>query len=554
MMTGPLSGQDIEGVLNAKPVTYYGNIDINTIYYRSKGIQPRYLPFNYIISGSPVVSLYGIDVPITFVIGKQHSSLMQPFNQFGLSPRYKSVTLHAGYRNISWSPFTLGGHTFLGGGIEVNTGNLRFGAIYGQFNKATALDTTRSLYFSNFAYRRTGLAVKVGYGTEQDFFDFIVVKARDHEGSLREGNQFADSLGITPAANSVFGYNTRLSLWKGRLVFESDAAVSIYTNDIGAPDVNDSTYEKSVRRLARLTDVNTSSEAYGAIQAAIRYKVRNLSVRMIYRYIDPGFRSMGAYWLNNDLENYTIAPSLTLWNNKIRFSGSLGIQRDDLSKTKRAKAKRVIGSANLSADLTDRASLDLSFSNYSISQIVKTIRFADSLKVVQTSTQLSIMPRYVIPGLDKSHVFSLVVNLSQARELNMAREDSLSNDITTENIVFNYQLSLVPQQGSAFISLNHTRLQSDLLRDANRGLTLGGSKAWLENKLHLSASLSYLFNQRNNEKGRILTGSLNGRYNFRRAQAFRLSMYYTDNTPQSPSELYPKFFEMRGEVGYTLTL
>lgn len=553
-MTGRLSGQNVEEMLQAKPFSYSGNVDVNTIFYRSQGIQPRYLPFNYIISGSPILSIYGVDLPITFAVGKQHSGVMQPFNQFGLSPRYKNITLHAGYRNLNWSPFTLGGHTFLGGGVEFTAGKLRFGAIYGRFNKATALDTARSLFLSNFAFRRTGAAVKVGYGTEQDFFDIILVRAKDHGGSLKFGNELADTLGLAPASNTVVGYNTRLSFLKGRLAFESDGAISLYTNDVNAPGLVDSMYESRIRRLRNIADLNTSSEVYGAIQTAIRYKVNNMSVRLIYRYIDPGYKSMGSYWLNNDLENYTIAPALTLLNNKVRFSGSLGLQRDDLSKTKRAKAKKVIGSANLSADFNERASLDLSYSNYSVSQVVKTIRFADSLKVVQTSSQLSVMPRYVIPGVNRSHMFSLIANLSRARELNPARRDSLSNDITTDNIVFNYQLALVPQGASVFASLSNTRMQSELLRDMNRGVTVGGSKAWLQNKLQISGNLGYLFNKRNSERGRIQTGALHGRYNLHRMQALRLSIYYTDNTPETPSEIYPKYYEFRGEVGYTLTL
>lgn len=75
----------------------------------------RYLPFNYVITGAPVLSLYGMQIPVSFVIGRQQSSFTQPFNQFELSPSYKWVTVHAGYRNLTFSPYTLTGACHGGG-------------------------------------------------------------------------------------------------------------------------------------------------------------------------------------------------------------------------------------------------------------------------------------------------------------------------------------------------------------------------------------------------------------------------------------------------------
>src|SRR5687767_2715688 len=111
VLTGRSFAQDVEKMLGAKPVAFSGGLNVTSIFYNAKGIPNRYLPFNYVITGSPVLSIYGFQVPVTFTIGKQQSSFTQPFNQFGLSPTYKWVTLHAGYRNLFFSPYTLAGHT-----------------------------------------------------------------------------------------------------------------------------------------------------------------------------------------------------------------------------------------------------------------------------------------------------------------------------------------------------------------------------------------------------------------------------------------------------------
>jgi hypothetical protein len=550
VLAGNSHAQQVEKMLHSRPVALSGNVNVTSIFYNARGIPSRYLPFNYVISGSPVLSLYGMQIPVSFVIGKQQSNFTQPFNQFGLSPTYKWVTVHAGYRSLVFSPYTLAGHTFLGAGVELNPGKFRFAAIYGQFNKATSLDTAQSLYFSNFSYKRTGMSVRLGYGTENSYLDLIALKAKDIPGSLKISKGMADSSGIAPAENTVAGYSMRLSLWRQHLTLESNGAVSLYTNDINTPLVQDSSFGKDVKSLNKLATVRTGSELYGAVDAAIRYKTKDFSVKLQYRHIDPGYQSMGAYFLNNDLESYTLVPAFMAWKRRLRFSGSFGLQRDDLSKNKRARANKAIGSANLSADISQRLGIDLNYSNYSVNQTVKTIRFADSLKVVQSSSQLSFTPRYMITGVTVSHILVFSANLSTARELNPGREDSANGDIHTYNYLLNYQLNFIPRQASAYISLNHTQLKSPLLTDGNDGVTLGLSKSWLKSRLNLSASGGWLLSKRNDEKGRVITGSLQCRYNFIDRHVFRITAYYTDSRPDHPTPVYPSYSETRAEIGY----
>lgn len=553
-MTAKLQAQDIEHMIKSRPVSFSGSLDVTTAFYNASGIPGRYLPFNYYISGSPVLTVYGMQIPFSFIIGKQQSSYMQPFNQFGLSPSYKWITVHAGYRNLNYSPFTLAGHTFLGAGIELRPGKFRFSAMYGQFNKATPLDTTQSLYFNNFSYKRTGMAASIGLGTDNSFFDLIVLKAKDDPSSIKAGMKgLADSSGISPAENTVTGYNTRISIWKQRLVFESNGALSLYTNDINATAIADSNFDKTTSKLRGITRINSSSALYSAIQASIRYKTKFFSLRLQYMRIDPGFQSMGAYFLNNDLENYTVAPAFTGWKNKLRFSGSLGIQRDNLLNNKRAGSRKVIGSANISADLTTRFGVDLSYSDYSMNQSVKTIRFADSLRLVQSNRQLSFTPRYLITGTSLSHSIMFSANICQAKEVNPTVADSLNGDINTNNYILNYQLSFIQQAASAFISLNHTQMKSNMLTDQNMGVTLGVSKAWQNGKLNLSASGGYLLGRRNDEKSTILNGSLQCRYRFHNRHSLHLSAYYTGNKPDHSSASYPQYSEIRSEAGYSLS-
>src|SRR5690606_23843773 len=146
------------------------------IFYNATGISARREPFTYLLSGSPTVSLYGWSIPFSFTLSQDERSFRQPFNQFGMSPTYKWITLHAGYRNVTFSPYTLAGHTILGGGFEINPGKIRAGFMYGRLNRATVIDTaTQSLV--PYSFSRKGFAARLGYGTAENHFDLNFLHA-----------------------------------------------------------------------------------------------------------------------------------------------------------------------------------------------------------------------------------------------------------------------------------------------------------------------------------------------------------------------------------------
>ena len=92
-------------------------------------------PFVYYISGTLNTSAFGISFPVSYTFSKNNSDFSNPFYRLGASPEYRWAKAHIGYRSISFSKFTLSGHNFLGGGLELNPGIFRFGAVYGRFAK-----------------------------------------------------------------------------------------------------------------------------------------------------------------------------------------------------------------------------------------------------------------------------------------------------------------------------------------------------------------------------------------------------------------------------------
>lgn len=107
-------GQDLANLKNEKPVSVSGSLGGSFLGYSASGIAARRDPFFWQLNGTLNISLYGVDIPLSATFSQLNRRFPQPFNQFGLSPRYKSVTAHLGYRNLEFSPYTLSGNVFLG--------------------------------------------------------------------------------------------------------------------------------------------------------------------------------------------------------------------------------------------------------------------------------------------------------------------------------------------------------------------------------------------------------------------------------------------------------
>lgn len=546
---GNLSAQDLGNLNTDDPIKVSGNLNVRTIFYNANGIENRRRPFSYIINGGPTVSIYDFHIPISFVFSEQERNFRQPFNQIGMSPTYKWVTVHAGYRNITFSPYTMAGHTILGAGVELNPGLLRFGFLYGRLNRATAVDTT-SGSLEPFAFTRRGYALKAGVGKEDRFIDFTMVKAKDDSTSASGDLPFYRPL--TPAENIALGISTRITFLK-KFFWEGEGGISIFTQDINSSIRMDSldVLPRSIQNsLSGLMNINGSTEFYSAFHTSLGYREKHYSFRLQYRRVDPRYQSMGAYFFNNDVENITITPTAVFLKNKVRFNGSLGFQRDNLQNQKQATAKRVIGSANVSSDFTEKLGMDLNFTNFTNSQRSQTILLADSFLIAQTTRNLSITPRYIHTTPTANHVIILSFNRMELMDQNMRTAEN--NNIESNHIFLNYQLSLNEKNTSFTLNLNSTKIQLFNGLNSNEGVTIGIQKRMMERKLMLGWNSSFLNSVQLESKFLILNNGIRGDLMANKMHRVNFLFNHIGNIPQKfEGEIQTKgFTELRGEIGY----
>lgn len=351
----PCPGQDLGSIGSSKPFHASGALGLNQVLYWSDAVDQHREPYTYYATGNLNLSLYGWQVPFSFSVSDQQTHFQQPFNQYSIHPTYKAVTGHFGYTSISYSPYTLNGHLFLGAAVDVIPQQKKWSVqtMYGRLLKAVEPD---SLDPNNEpAFKRMGYALKTRYGDETDHIEFILFHAQDQYGSIH----MYPNMQLAPMENLVTSLGASKQLFRLWLV-KAEVASSALTRDTRLPEQPGSHLQD---RLPLFTP-RLSSSYYTAAKTSIDYRRQSWQAGIGYERIDPGYRTLGAYYFNNDLENITLNASASLIEGKINLTTSAGLQHDNLDGSKISAMHRTVGSVNLNATPTERLNLVASYSNF----------------------------------------------------------------------------------------------------------------------------------------------------------------------------------------------
>ncbi len=539
--------------VNAQDLTHFrtnkssvhGNLSVTGIGYAAQGISPRKDPFSLILSGNVNVNLKGFVLLFSFVYSNRNKDFRQPFNQFGLSPKYKWIKVHLGYRNVSWSKYVLGGHTVFGAGLELNPGIFRFGIMYGRLQRTsnTAVKINNPLTDTISAFNRKMISMKIGVGNRETFFDILFLKAVDDSSSL---DPSAKETGTFPAANIVGGINTKVKISRS-LHFEGEGAYSVYTDNI-----NSVPFPVEFKHFTFPIPVNISTQHYLAARASLIYKSqRGLMFGLNYRRIDPGYKSMGIYFVNSDAENITVSAGFNALKRTLRFKGSLGLERNNLWVSRNATTKKVIGSANLSYNPVRVFGLSVNYSNYSINQTPGRVQIADSIKLYQTNTTLVVMPHFQFRGTGgkANHFINLLYTKMGLNDKNPNTEAITS--FTTSNIMLSYNLSFPANRLSFITSLTYNKVNMAAGTSVNKSASVGISKSFLKNRLNLSLNATFTQSQNSTERFNVITPVFNARYRVGKHHNFRLKFYAVSNHNKTDNS--KTFSEQTGDFSYVFT-
>ena len=542
--------QNLEEIGKEDPVKITGGASLNQIFYTARGIETRRDPYTYYGSGNINFSLYGWNVPLSFSFSNQNTSFQQPFNRYSLHPTYKWITGHFGYTSMSFSPYTVNGHIFLGAGIDVAPeGKWRASALYGRFLKAVEPDSTSENVITP-SFQRMGYGVKISYADAGDFVDLMLFGARDDVNSIQ---YVPEDEGILPEQNLVVSVATGKTLFS-HFLLKAELATSALTRDIRAPENN------HTHLLTRIGyDSRISSSYYNAFKTSFSYQANAYSIGAGYERVDPQYRTLGAYYFNNDLENITLNGTTTILQGKVNIAVNAGTQRDNLDGTKVSTMRRFVGSANIGYAPSQKLNFSASYSSFQTytnirSQFVDINQLTpydnlDTLNFTQISQNATLTAVYMF-GKNEKKRQSLNGNFTFQNAADKQGDVPQNSGMQFYNMNTAYSINMVPQNMTVSVSFNGTLNKSPQVESQTYGPTVAVTQSFLDKKLRTTGALSVNQSRSNgNLLTTIMNARLNGSFAVKKKHNINLSLVGVDRKNHVEGGA-PSFTEFTGTLGY----
>ncbi len=541
---------NLDQVGKAKLMNVSGGIATNSVFYEGTGNRQ---PLTYFIRGNLNINISSLyNIPLSFTYSNQKFNFPTPFrfNRLSLHPSYKWVTAHIGDVTMTFSPYTLNGHQFTGAGVDLTpNGPFTISAMYGRFLKATEYNEENPEAAP--AYNRMGYGFKTAYDFKKIKTAFIFFTAKDDENSIQNG--FPANVNTAPKHNAVISAETTFKLFD-KAQFTIEYAATAITEDTRA---SANTGKKGL--LSFLVDENSSTAYYNALKAQMDYPAGNGSLGVGYERIDPNYRTLGAYFFNNDLENITVNASQNLFDSKLSVAVNAGLQRDNLENTKTAELQRIVSAINLNYAHSEKLTLNGSYSNFqSYTNIRNQFDYinevtdfdnVDTLNYRQISQNANVGVTYVLKKEeDKQNSINLNLALQDAKN---QQEGNTLDD--TSSIFYNaaaaYTLGYPQKALNISVAVNATQNNVATANSFTFGPTLVINKQFLDKKLRTNFSSSYNTSFTNgNQQNNIYNFRVGGSYTLLEKHNFNLNLLslFRNTTTSNANDFTATF-------GYTYT-
>lgn len=446
--------QDVEQVVKADPWKSSGAITMSNIFTWPKDSLKTDLPYSYYLSGSLNTTFFGVvSVPMSFSYTNNEyaSTIAYPFNRFSLAPSYRWIKTYIGYSTMSFSPYTMSGREFMGGGVELTPPDfpLSFSAYYGRFNKAVEFDSA----LMQPLYRRMSGGMMIGYKAYMFNISVNAVRSVDIEKSLSLYK--IDSNYVAPKGNVAFGINTEIQPFTNTTI-AAQYAISIIDYDCSK---NDSANSSQILK----NDDNTFR--YQAYKISINQSVSFGSLGVSYEQVSPNYATFSSYYNTDDFRNLT-ADFAARIGKFANISGSVGYQRDNLENQDVNTNTQAIYNVGLQLTPIERLSLSGSVSNIQSYVYIKdVVEKATETNQYQNLDTLSYTELNFSTNGTASYTFGDPQALSQTISTSYSyqktsHEQKYSDDFTDtrlHNLNLSYQISHSDSKTTLSLSANFNR-------------------------------------------------------------------------------------------------
>jgi hypothetical protein len=549
-----------------KGIKVTGMAGANFVYYSANGIEGRNIPFNTLFTGNLNVDLFGkIKMPVMFSLSNQNINwshpfdkryqFIQPFNRFVFKPTYKGLTLHVGVCALNFSPYTLAGHRYEGVGLEFRPKEKPFfiALMLGNLKRAVRIDSAYQTPNNIPSYKRSGAGLQVGYRKKEDKVEFIFFTAADKLASLPYS---LDRLGVMPEQNAVVSVKGAKSLRKKWLV-ESEIAVSGITFDSRAQETDT---RQLLNSYLGVLPVRNTTDYKKALRGAVTYRGKTFNSGIEYTRIDPGYRTLGAYYFANDLETYAGKFASQLLQGKLSVSANLGLQQDNVQKQKLKTLKRWVGATNITYIPTERVNLTASYSNFtSFSNLrpvydylrqVTPYQALDTLNFRQINQNIMAGLNILLPASSEDVSQNAGINVVLQRGSDSQGSAPTKNNLTNTSLDYSYGVKSKKLNLSA--SLYHSSSDIGGINADQWGPSLGLSKRIGKGEgpqWKLMCNSSYSLGKMDGVSQKMLNARAGVSAGVSKQLHLNGNLIYLNRTNVSTERSIPSFSEFTGTVG-----
>ena len=346
--------------------------------------------------------------------------------QQGFFSIFNALSIGTNYPH--YTDYTMNGSRVTGLNLEMNPGLFYF-AFAGWEN----LDA-----IPNSSYSRNLFAGSIGVGAKDDsHFHLTAIKGLDDQNSLA-ANQIPESL--TPQENVVLGTDASLNLFDNAFAIGGEFDASMFTRDVNSPEIEDLPgIVKSLTTATISTQVDYAYEIYSNIDI----KSSDTKIRGAYKFVGPGYISMGAPGVRRDVSGFDVKLNQILFDRVVNLSASFAREQNNLISQNISTSTYYKYAFNLRMNFPNAPYVIIDYRPNFVSNDLKT----DSLKVENNAHVFSLMTGYNIAESyfvsSTNFIFSF-----QSSASNQTTDDiSLFTFNVSENLTFNFPLSLTGTVG-----------------------------------------------------------------------------------------------------------
>ena len=255
-------GQNLDQIGKVPLVKVNGGVSANSVFYEGSANREA---LTYFVNGNLNFNISGIyNLPLSFSYTNQDFNYSTPFkiNRLSIHPSYKWIATHIGDVAMTFSPYTVSGHQFTGGGVDLTpSGPFKISALYGRFLKS--VEYNDSIPEAIPTYQRIGYGLKTSYDFKKFDIGLTFFKAKDKQSSLEI--PIPEEINVDPKENLVVSLESTLEMINN-LVFHVEVAQSAVTENL-----NDEKTGENKNFLGYLIDEKVSTNYYTALNANFTY-------------------------------------------------------------------------------------------------------------------------------------------------------------------------------------------------------------------------------------------------------------------------------------------